>query len=85
MVVKESLNNIVKHANASQVYIATQLTDKYLSITIQDNGIGFDTSVTSKGIGLQNMQARVKSLNGKFSISSNTQASTAINIAIPIK
>jgi signal transduction histidine kinase len=54
-------------------------------MSITDNGIGFDTSVISKGIGIQNMQARVKLLNGKFSISSTKHATTSVNIAIPIK
>ncbi len=73
-IVQELLNNTLKHAQASQVYIEltqTQLTK--LSLIYQDNGKGFDTQATgtTKGMGMKNLQARTEKLNGSFSIESS--------------
>jgi signal transduction histidine kinase len=53
-------------------------------LSICDDGIGFDTSKKADGIGIQNIQQRVKLLNGKFSMYSNPHTATSINVAIPI-
>lgn len=84
-IIQEACHNINKYAQAKKASISLVLDAPNICMAITDNGIGFDTSVISKGIGIQNMQARVKSLNGKFSISSKKHTNTSINIAIPIK
>ena len=84
-IIQEASHNINKYAQAKKAIISLILDKPNICMAITDNGIGFDTSIPSKGIGLQNMQARVKSLNGKFNISSKRRANTSVNIAIPIK
>ncbi|MDN3678589.1 tetratricopeptide repeat protein [Flavobacterium paronense] len=84
-IIQEASYNIYKYAQAKKATISLVLDAPNICMAITDNGIGFDTTIISKGIGIQNMQARVKSLNGKFSISSKKLTNTSINIAIPIK
>ena len=84
-IIQEASHNINKYGQAKKASISLVLDAPNICMAITDNGIGFDTSVSSKGIGIQNMQARVKSLNGKFSIRSTKRDTTCVNIAIPIK
>jgi signal transduction histidine kinase len=84
-IIQEASHNINKYGQAKKASISLVLDAPNICMAITDNGIGFDTSVSSKGIGILNMQARVKLLNGKFSIRSTKRDTTCINIAIPIK
>ena len=84
-IIQEASHNINKYGQAKKASISLVLDAPNICMAITDNGIGFDTSVSSKGIGIQNMQARVKLLNGKFSIRSTKRDTTCVNIAIPIK
>ncbi|MDB6025711.1 MAG: putative two-component system sensor kinase [Verrucomicrobiales bacterium] len=63
--VKEALNNVVKHADASEVRISLSVTDSKLVLSIVDNGRGFQTGNTSAvGNGLQNMERRLQNVKG---------------------
>jgi signal transduction histidine kinase len=84
-IIQEASHNINKYGQAKKASISLVLDAPNICMAITDNGIGFDTSVISKGIGIQNMQSRVKLLNGKFSIRSTKRDTTSVNIAIPIK
>jgi signal transduction histidine kinase len=83
-ILQEGSQNIKKYAQADNAYITFTLDLPNLCMSITDDGIGFDTSLVSKGIGLQNMKARVDSLKGKFTLSSSLHQNTSISIAIPI-
>ena len=68
LLVKESLHNIVKHANATEVHIDFRIGN-YLCVTVCDNGAGIKASESGKrdeGNGLRNMRKRVESMRGKF-------------------
>ncbi|CAL2105736.1 conserved hypothetical protein [Tenacibaculum sp. 190524A02b] len=80
---QELINNIYKHANANLVTISLTIIDDIV-LMIEDNGIGFDTSVKSKGIGLHNIQERVDNLQGQLSIDSTSRHGTTIIVKIPI-
>jgi len=70
-IISESLQNILKHAQASEVTIQLLQTEKRIHLTVQDNGIGFDINKTkSKGAGLSNMRVRTKKYGGTFTIDS---------------
>ena len=84
MVAKESLNNIVKHSHATEVEIIAQLTNQNLSITIEDNGVGFDIKNYQAGNGLHNMKSRIVAAGGSFEINSNLKKGTRITISIPL-
>jgi signal transduction histidine kinase len=83
-ILQEAFQNIKKYAEANNAYITFTLDLPNLCMSITDDGIGFDTTLVSKGIGIQNMKARVISLKGKFNISSSLHQNTSISIAIPI-
>jgi len=82
LTVKESLHNIVKHAQSTEVFIKIEIT-KWLCIQIRDNGIGINNSTkNSWGNGLVSMNNRVKELKGTFKI--ETVEGTLITINVPL-
>lgn len=84
-IVQEGLNNILKHAQATQADIQLFGYEQELILTIEDNGKGFDpTRKETSGIGLKNIKARAESLNGVFEISSNANFGTNMMIRIPL-
>lgn len=67
--VKESLNNIMKHAQATEVTIQINILPKELYIIVSDNGVGIDTEKLRRfGNGLSNMKRRMESINGDFKV-----------------
>lgn len=82
-IIQEGLQNIDKHANAQNVFIAMDKLNDSISINIIDDGIGFNQNIKKEGIGLSNMKARMDEINGKFSIESKPQNGTKINLIIP--
>ncbi len=82
LVVKESLNNIMKHAKASVVEINMTVNHSFL-ISIADNGVGISNKInTHFGNGLKNMQRRIETIGGNFSIQTGT--GTTILIEVPL-
>ena len=67
---KEALNNIAKHAHATDVVIELQVRGDDLILTITDNGIGLfnTTDIPSRRNGLKNMRSRMESIGGTFDI-----------------
>ena len=85
--VVECLNNILKHSNATQATIIMKDQNQQLHISIKDNGKGFDTNILDYkgGIGLGQIQARVKNLHGKLNITSAIGQGTHIEFWLPIQ
>jgi signal transduction histidine kinase len=82
LVLKECLNNIIKHANATKVTIQFKCNDN-LEVKIIDNGIGINKNKLNEfGNGLKNMQRRMESSGGTFSIISNN--GTVVTLTLPI-
>ncbi|MEO8760362.1 MAG: sensor histidine kinase [Bacteroidia bacterium] len=85
-VLQELVNNIIKHAKATQVSIQLIRHDTELTILIEDNGVGFNVDkVLEKegGIGLKNIQSRVAFLNGQVFFDSHLNKGTTVTIEIP--
>lgn len=78
-VIKESLSNIAKHSNATDISVTLQSHPSLYRLSIADNGT--DIHRDSTGIGILNMQERVKNLNGHFSIS--TEQGFVVFVSIP--
>lgn len=71
LVIKETLNNCLKHANATEIKLKFELNKNAAKFTIIDNGQGFDMEATRKfGNGLINMQKRLLAVNASYSIKS---------------
>jgi len=84
-IVQESLTNITRHAEASEVEIRLQCLPQALLLEIVDNGKGFDvTSISPKSFGLQGMRERIIMLGGDFVINSEPGQGTNIVITIPV-
>ncbi len=83
-VVQEGVNNAIKHAKANQIIIILDSIKTGLSITVKDNGIGFDFKQKSKkSFGLTNLQNRIEELNGTFDLTSN-KSGTVIKITFHV-
>jgi signal transduction histidine kinase len=79
-IIQELLNNIMKHANATEVIIQFIKEAERLSVVVEDNGQGFNTQQfdESKSTGLETVKSRVSYLNGKLSIDSEKGIGTTI-------
>ena len=67
-IVQEQMNNISKHAKATQVIIELKKINEEVQLTIKDDGIGFNTSIKRSGLGLRNMTSRAEVNNGTVQI-----------------
>ena len=81
--IRESLQNAKKYANATQINIELKQEKNKVCLQVKDNGVGFDSTRTVKGIGLKNQVERVEELNGKLEVMSNNKG-TSILIEIPL-
>ena len=90
-IVQESLNNVVKHAKASQVQITVTRDRGSLNITVEDNGIGFRPdrirrpSAVDHGFGLTGMSERARMLGGLVEIHSSPGSGTTVSVAVPLE
>lgn len=85
---QEASSNIVKHSQANHVRIHLTKEKEALVISIEDDGVGFDSNevnIFSSGFGLENMNRRVEDLSGNFRIQSQVHQGTKITITIPWK
>ena len=85
-VIQEVVNNVIKHANANKLDISLLKDKDGISCTIEDNGIGFitDNLESYTGIGLKNIQTRIKYLKGTVEWDSNKNEGTLVAIHVPL-
>lgn len=87
-VIQECVNNVLKHAGATRVDIVMDHEGDTFSVTIEDNGKGFDTAKmaeTGGGLGLGNIKSRVDYLRGTVEFDSAPGRGTVVMIHIPLK
>ncbi|MDF2156618.1 ATP-binding protein [Algoriphagus sp. CAU 1675] len=82
-VIQEVLNNAIKHASPSEVNVVIDFRSDRKSIIIRDNGKGFDTSQTSNGSGMYNLQKRMEAIGGKFFVASREGEGTEVKLSLP--
>jgi two-component system, NarL family, sensor histidine kinase UhpB len=83
-ITQEQMNNIRKHANASAVVVTLSRQSEYICLSIKDNGKGFDPSQKVNGIGLRNIQNRVRFMNGNSKITTAPGEGCTIEVCIPV-
>ena len=83
--IQELLNNIIKYADAKEVLVQLTKNEKLISLTVEDDGKGFDISTIKNkdGIGLLSMQNRINLLCGKMDIDSAIGKGSSIHIELP--
>ncbi|HEV9037625.1 MAG TPA: PAS domain S-box protein [Puia sp.] len=83
-IVQEQLNNIVKHARATQVVIRLSLEGQYLVLSVVDNGIGFDEKKHRRGVGITNIISRAELFSGKVEIASAPGEGCVLTVSLPV-
>lgn len=85
-IAQECLANVIKHARASRVTISLSSTNDAIMLTVQDDGVGFDTqrlADSHRGLGLVSMAERVRLVHGTVTIDSIPQHGTRLSISVP--
>jgi signal transduction histidine kinase len=83
---KEAVNNVVKHAHASSVWLRLQLHPDRFVLEIEDDGRGLPDSATEKGRnGLRNMRKRMEDIGGQFEVSPRVGGGTIVRLTAPLK
>jgi signal transduction histidine kinase len=77
-VTQEALANVARHSHASTVTLDLDLAVDAATLTITDNGCGFDASTTSPGVGLDSMRERLEALGGRLLVNSKPGTGTTI-------
>jgi len=84
LIVKEAVNNVLKHSGAAQLKVKIQFIDPILNITISDNGKGFIQDPAKLGNGIANMKYRADAVKGTISIQSEVGKGTTVSLQVPI-
>jgi len=83
---KEAVNNVVKHAQASEVWIRLRLQPDQFTLSVEDNGHGLSSPgapAAQTRNGLRNMRKRMEDIRGQFSISSGANGGTVVQLVVP--
>ena len=83
-IAQEALTNIAKHSQANKATLHLVQTVEKVTLSIHDNGCGFNKNNNTTGFGLQGMKERTAALNGKFMLNSSLNKGCQIDIEIPI-
>jgi len=83
-IIQELLNNAIKYAKASEIIMQLNKEDDEVVISFEDDGVGFNTKSFEKGMGLENVQSRVKYLKGDLQIDSQENVGTSYLIRVKI-
>jgi signal transduction histidine kinase len=82
-IIVEALNNVVKHAAATQITLRLEYSEGLLRLLVADDGRGFAPQQAPGGLGLRNMRERVARLQGQFSLTSAPGAGTTVAATLP--
>jgi signal transduction histidine kinase len=81
LAVKEALTNAVRHAHATEIRLRAAIDDGSLTLTVEDNGTGFEAEPTSPSAdGLRNIRQRMDALGGKFDLRSSRNSGTGVTL-----
>ncbi len=80
LVYKELMHNALRHSNASNVYVRFRSSDENISLSIRDDGHGFDATAIRPGNGLISLKKRAESLQAQLHIESNAHSGTSTTL-----
>jgi NarL family two-component system sensor histidine kinase LiaS len=81
-VLQEALANVARHSQANKVWIMLKSENDHVALTIEDNGIGYDTMQIVKGIGLDSMKERLAAVHGTLEVSRRESQGTCVTARI---
>jgi signal transduction histidine kinase len=84
LIIKEALNNVVKHSGASEVVLRLRVTDKLVTVSVEDNGKGFAMGEGGDGYGLCNMASRAAEVGGSCRVVSQPGGGCCVELTAPI-
>ena len=86
-ITQEAITNVARHAFASRVEVVLKVQDRTLSLTIADNGLGFNSLVLSdsEGLGVAGMRERAALVNGSLEVYSQPEKGTRVNFKVPME
>ena len=79
-ILQEFFSNTIKHSRASTLKVVLNYSDEVLTISAEDNGVGFDKTDNFMGIGLKNMKTRAQLINSTLKINSVKDHGTALHL-----
>lgn len=83
-ILQESLSNIVRHAQASEVKVELQRCGSVLTLSVHDNGVGMPEDRRAQGCGLPGIRDRVAAIGGRFAIESSPGGGTLLTLSFPV-
>lgn len=84
-ILQEAVNNVIKHSEATKIDIQVFGYKKEMSVSIEDNGKGFDIAKPSSGLGLNQLKIRAEILKGKIEINSHPDKGSLILVQVPLE
>jgi signal transduction histidine kinase len=84
MAVKEAISNALRHSGGTEVRVRLEFTDPSLTVSILDDGGGFDVGASAPGNGIGNMQSRLASLGGTCAIRSAPADGTSVTLTVTL-
>jgi signal transduction histidine kinase len=85
LIVKELVNNVVKHSNAQHCFITLDCTDNTLVLSVKDDGDGYEVKKIKEGNGIANVKERVDSIRGRIEIKTAPGKGALVTIYKPLK
>jgi signal transduction histidine kinase/ligand-binding sensor domain-containing protein len=84
LVTKEALNNVVRHAQATEVFLRVSISEQSLTLVLEDNGRGFEPNREHPSAdGVRNMHQRMETIGGRCEIVSTRGAGTVVTLSLP--
>jgi len=80
---QEALSNVARHARATKVEVSVDAVFPRFTLRVRDNGSGFDTNTTPRGMGLANLRSRANELGGEYVLLSAPGAGTTVEFTVP--
>lgn len=84
-IAQEQLNNVIKHADAKNVIIGIRKIDRKITMSIKDDGLGFNPALKRNGVGLRNISSRAEVNNGTVAIKSTPGEGCELTVSFPVK
>ena len=85
-VAQEALRNVAKHAHATSVHVALRRTGDQITVSVADDGIGFDYGAVNRegGLGLRSLDERVRLARGRLTVESAASVGTTVSALLPV-